>query len=78
MSNSLQNRMKGGLKRLLLPAGPRPRKLYFGPARGGVVTIDLQHSLRLYFGLYEKEIESYFRLLISPGDNCFAVGGQYG
>ena len=74
MVNSLVSLVKS----LVLPKGRRKRKLRFGPAAGSIVNLDLQHELRLFLGLYEKELEPYFRRLVAKGDRSFDVGGQYG
>ena len=65
-------------KNSILPKGKHFRKLRFGLASGCVMNIDFQHSTGLYLGLYEKEVEPYFRSLLHRGYNCFDVGGKGG
>jgi hypothetical protein len=65
-------------KNILLPSGPKYRKLLFGPAAGCVMQVDFRSHTRVYLGLYEKELAKYFRSMVRPGFNSFDVGGQGG
>lgn len=65
-------------KNAILPKGKQFRKLRFGPASGCTMQIDFRHHMGLYLGLYERELEPYFRALVRKGDKCFDVGGQGG
>jgi hypothetical protein len=40
--------------------------------------LDLQHELRLYLGVYERELWSSYRLLLKPGMRTFDIGGRDG
>jgi hypothetical protein len=66
------------LKSTFLPHGATFRKILFGPAAGIAVKIDLQNQTKLYLGLYELELNRYFRALVTPGTKCFDVGGAHG
>jgi hypothetical protein len=65
-------------KNMVLPAGPRYRKLAFGPAAGCVMRVDFRSHTKLYLGLYELEIAPYFRSMVRRGYGSFDVGGQGG
>jgi hypothetical protein len=62
----------------LLPEGKRYRKLRFGPAAGCLMEIDLRCQLRSYFGIYEFELLPHFKRMVTPGANCFDIGGRDG
>lgn len=65
-------------KNLILPAGPKYRKLAFGPAAGCIMQVDFRSQTRTYLGLYESELNQYFRSMVRPGFSSFDVGGQGG
>lgn len=65
-------------KNIVLPPGPKYRKLALGPAAGCVMRVDFRTHARTYFGLYEAELHRYFRALVRPGFCSFDVGGQGG
>ena len=62
----------------LLPQGKRYRKLLMGPASGCVMEIDFSSQVRPYFGIFEAELNPYYRRMVTPGSNCFDVGGAEG
>jgi hypothetical protein len=62
----------------LLPKGKRYRKLAFGHAAGCVMEIDFNCQLRTYLGLHEFELNPYFKRMVTPGANCFDIGGKEG
>jgi precorrin-6B methylase 2 len=57
---------------------PRPRRLVGGAARGIRMEIDFEHETRLFLGLYERELDRYFREFCWPGARCFDVGADAG
>jgi hypothetical protein len=65
-------------KRLLLPQGRRFRRVLWGPAAGRWMMLDLNHELRLYLGVYERELAKSFRELLRPGMKSFDIGGRDG
>lgn len=65
-------------KNIILPAGPKYRKLAFGPAAGCVMQLDFRGQTKMYLGLHEIEIAKYFRSMVRPGFSSFDVGGQGG
>ncbi len=66
------------LKNRLLPQGPHLRPVRFGIARGAVVPLDFCQHTRLYFGLYEVELNRFLRALCAPGLRSLDVGAQIG
>jgi hypothetical protein len=52
------HRLLRSAKRAAVPKGVAPRRIKFGPARGIVMNIDLQHQTQLLLGLYERELHS--------------------
>jgi hypothetical protein len=40
--------------------------------------VDFRSQTRTYLGLYESELNKYFRSMVRPGFNSFDVGGQGG
>lgn len=65
-------------KNVILPPGPKYRKIALGPAAGCVMQVDFRTQSRTYFGLYEAELHKYFRKLVRSGFSSFDVGGQGG
>jgi len=65
-------------KRILLPKGRRLRRIRFGPAAGCLMNLDLSHELRIYLGVYERELRASYRQLLHPGMKAFDVGGRDG
>lgn len=65
-------------KRLVLPGGRGFRRVLWGPAAGCWLWLDLHHELRLYFGIYERELGPSFRRLLRPGMKSFDIGGRDG
>lgn len=70
--------MKRALKRALLPQGLTARTLPSGIARGIRMDIDFAHETRLYFGIYELELNRHLRRICRSGTRTFDVGGQHG
>lgn len=62
----------------LLPKGKRQRRIAFGPARGAVLPLDLRYELRLFLGVYERELWRAYRRLLAPGMSAFDIGGRDG
>lgn len=54
------------------------RTLPLGIGRGLRMEIDFAHQTRLYFGLYETELNGVIRELARPERNVFDVGAQFG
>lgn len=52
--------LKQWLKRLFLPGGPAPRRVWFGPGRGLTILDDPATGTQLLLGLYEAEIARPF------------------
>ncbi len=76
--NFIGVRLRQQLKNLFLPTGRRDRKILFGPAAGAVMSLDLHDEFRIWLGVYEAELNAYFRRLIYPGALCFDVGAAEG
>ncbi len=70
--------IKRRLKSVLLPSGPRMRRLPLGIASGIRMQIDFAHQTKMYLGLYEVELNKYLRAACRPHYGCFDVGGQFG
>lgn len=66
------------VKRLLLPSQAGVTSTPFGLAGGNRLWIDPNHSLRVWLGIYERELIRHFRSLATPGRRCFDVGGDKG
>ena len=66
------------MKARVLPAGPRPRRLPFGIAKGIVMDIDFESQTIFYLGLYEVELSRYFREICKPGLICWDIGASVG
>ena len=67
------------VRRRLLPDGNRTRALPLGIARGLRMNIDFgRGQTRLYFGLYETELNGHLRRLCRRGFCSFDVGAQFG
>jgi len=61
-----------------LPRGKRYRKLLFGPGAGCVMALDFRHHLKAYFGIYEYELLPHLKRMVTPGADCFDIGGRDG
>jgi hypothetical protein len=72
------NRVARFCKNIVLPPGPKYRKIAFGPAAGCTMQVDFRSQTRTYLGLYEFELNKYFRSMVRPGFGSFDVGGQGG
>lgn len=66
------------LKRRMLPQGPRPRRVLWGPGRGLVLELDFEYQLRFYLGLYEAEIAGWLRKFCASGRRAYDVGADIG
>ena len=62
----------------LLPRGRALRRIRFGPAAGALMPLDLQSELRMYLGVYERELWPHYRRLLRRGMRCFDIGGRDG
>ena len=62
----------------LLPKGKRYRKLPLGPAAGCVMAVDFGYHLKVYLGIYEYELLPHLKRMVTPGANCFDIGGRDG
>jgi hypothetical protein len=74
-------RVAGTVKRVvdpLLPQGAAPRTIPFGPARGLRMEIDFAHQSRLYLGIFELELQRWFRAFCPPGASGFDIGAREG
>ena len=65
-------------KQALLPQQRAFRRVVFGPAAGCSIMLDLNHELRLYLGIYERELWSSYKALLTRGMNSFDIGGRDG
>jgi hypothetical protein len=65
-------------KHWLVPKDRVFRKVLFGPAAGCWMLIDLHHEMRLYLGVYERELWPSYRELLRPGMKSFDIGGRDG
>ena len=65
-------------KHWLVPKERTFRKVLFGPAAGCWMLLDLNHEMRLYLGVYERELWKSYRQLLKPGMKSFDVGGRDG
>ncbi len=65
-------------KRWLLPQDRAFRKVMFGPAAGSWMMLDLNHELRLFLGVYERELWPSYRTLLRAGMKSFDIGGRDG
>ena len=66
------------IKDVILPSGAEYRRLPFGIVKGNVMKIDFHHNFRQFLGMYEFELNPYFKELVRPGYRCFDVGGKGG
>ena len=62
----------------MLPKERRYRRLLLGPAAGCVMEVDFSCHLMAYLGLYERELLPHFKRMVTPGSNCFDLGGRDG
>jgi hypothetical protein len=62
----------------LLPHGKQLRRILMGPAKGAILPLDLQYELRLFLGVYERELWPVYRSLLGPGMFAFDIGGRDG
>lgn len=69
---------KAIVKKVVLPADRRPRRIPVGIARGVRMQIDFSHQTRHYLGLYEVELDRHLRRMLRPGVSAFDVGAQHG
>ncbi len=60
------------------PSGPRVRKIARGPARGLRFTIDFDHQLRFFLGMYETELTPWLERFATPGTVAYDVGADVG
>jgi hypothetical protein len=64
--------LKSAVKSSLMRSG----RVWTGPAKG--VHLQGPSSLRVYSGLYELELNRWFRRLVNPKTAVFDIGAQYG
>jgi hypothetical protein len=62
----------------VLPKTPKVRKVPFGVGSGIRMWIDFRYNAALFFGIYENELNSHIRRLVTPNAKCFDVGGHIG
>jgi FkbM family methyltransferase len=67
-----------GLKKLLIPTGTRPARIFFGPFRGATIYMNTQDSLRKIFGVYEHELNGWLDSVLSQVDTVLDVGANDG
>jgi Methyltransferase FkbM domain len=58
--------------------GARVRHLPLGIGRGVAFEVDFRHQTKLFLGLYEVEMNRYFRELCVEGSRCFDIGADVG
>jgi hypothetical protein len=66
------------IKNSLVADEIRNRRILAGIARGAVLPINLRHEFRLWLGMHEREIQSFFRQYVRPGSVCYDVGAAVG
>src|SRR4051812_20189563 len=68
------------IKRLLVPAGRKPRRILAGPFRGLVIELDLQTQFQLWIGTFERELYPWILKLsrgIGSAIDVGAADGEY-
>ena len=78
MSASWSHKVRQFAKERLLPRGRNFRRILAGPAAGCWMMLDLHHELRLFLGMYERELLSSYRRLLRRGMKSFDIGGRDG
>jgi hypothetical protein len=71
----VQARMKCSIKFRIIADVHRPGCIKFGIGRGIRILFNRRHDLQREFGLYEKELEGPYRLLIKMDNIIYDVGG---
>src|SRR4051794_37936370 len=70
--------MKNTIKRALLPAGRKLRRLRGGVARNQMMAIDLHSQLQRFLGLDERELQPIISHLIVSSETLVDVGANDG
>lgn len=65
-------------KNHVLPRGLKIRRLPLGPGHGIRLELDFEHHTRLYFGLYERELNQHLKAFARSSRVSFDVGAQLG
>jgi hypothetical protein len=58
----------------LLPSRIKPRKIWFGLAKGRLVNVDFRYDTAFVFGRHEPELYPHYKRLLRVGMNCFDIG----
>lgn len=66
------------VKNAALADQTRYRRLPFGLCRGMELPLNLRCHLRIYLGLYEREIRDVVRLSVKPRFSCYDIGAGIG
>jgi precorrin-6B methylase 2 len=74
----MQHALKTAIKPLLFKDAERPRSVKIGPSRGVVVLLNRRHDLQREFGLYERELQAFYRRLVRPGSVVYDIGAADG
>jgi precorrin-6B methylase 2 len=78
MGNSTTIRPLSAIKNLLVPAGRRPRRVWFGLYRDLRLNLDLRSQSQMLVGLWERETYSFVRSVSSKVDWFIDVGAGSG
>src|SRR6516164_738286 len=63
---------------VILPNGPKERKIFRGLAKGIPANIDFEWDTAFYFGLHEPVLHQHYRRLLKPGMRYFDIGAYRG
>jgi hypothetical protein len=58
----------------ILPKSVKPRRIYFGLAKGAIANIDFNLDAAFYFGYHEPFLKRYYVQILRRGMRCFDVG----
>jgi precorrin-6B methylase 2 len=76
--NATRLRPLGAIKRILAPAGRKPRRIRFGFYKNLILQIDLQSQTQLVLGLWERECYPYLALALKRAHWMIDVGAGKG
>lgn len=74
----VQHGLKNAFKPLLFRDRANARSVKAGPGRGVVALFNRRHDLQREFGLYERELHTFYRRLIRPGGVVYDIGAADG
>jgi hypothetical protein len=76
--NATRLRPLGAIKRIIAPAGRKPRRVRFGLYRNLVLQLDLQSQTQVFLGLWERECYRYLALALERAHWMIDVGAGQG